>query len=47
MEQDARARVHAAKISLGGRGTPWWEQSMSQRQARWEPPAGNGARQAR
>jgi hypothetical protein len=24
-EAQARARVHAAKVSLGERGTPWWE----------------------
>jgi hypothetical protein len=24
-EQDARARVHAAKVALGERGKPWWE----------------------
>lgn len=23
-EQAARVRVHAAKVSLGERGTPWW-----------------------
>jgi hypothetical protein len=22
---EARARVHAAKVALGERGTPWWE----------------------
>jgi hypothetical protein len=24
-ERRARARVHAAKVALGERGTPWWE----------------------
>ncbi|HEX8101337.1 MAG TPA: hypothetical protein VF533_01875 [Solirubrobacteraceae bacterium] len=24
-ERDGRARVHAAKVALGERGTPWWE----------------------
>ena len=24
-EKAARARVHAAKVALGERGTPWWE----------------------
>ncbi len=24
-EAAARARVHAAKVALGERGTPWWE----------------------
>jgi hypothetical protein len=26
-ERDARRRVHAAKVALGERGTPWWEPS--------------------
>jgi hypothetical protein len=34
-EREARAGVHAAKVALGERGTPWWEQSEGQRQARW------------
>lgn len=25
----ARARVHAAKVALGERGPPWWEQPRS------------------
>lgn len=25
-ERAARARVHAAKVDLGERGPPWWEQ---------------------
>jgi hypothetical protein len=32
----ARAGVQAAKVALGERGTPWWEQSDEERRARWE-----------
>ncbi|MEV4641477.1 hypothetical protein AB0J80_29445 [Actinoplanes sp. NPDC049548] len=32
----ARARVHAAKVALGERGTPWWEQTPEERRRRWE-----------
>jgi uncharacterized protein len=32
----ARARVQAAKVALGERGTPWWDQTMDERRARWE-----------
>ncbi|MDT8911981.1 hypothetical protein [Amycolatopsis sp. PS_44_ISF1] len=35
-ERDARARVHAAKLALGERGTPWWEQSSAERRQRWQ-----------
>jgi hypothetical protein len=35
-ERDARARVHLAKVALGERGTPWWEQTASQRRQRWQ-----------
>jgi uncharacterized protein len=28
-EGEARRRVHAAKVALGERGTPWWEQPRS------------------
>ncbi|WP_053739029.1 hypothetical protein [Nocardia sp. NRRL S-836] len=35
-ERDARARVHLAKTALGERGTPWWEQTASQRRERWQ-----------
>ncbi|WP_433305546.1 hypothetical protein ACQP2F_18370 [Actinoplanes sp. CA-030573] len=31
----ARARVHAAKVALGERGTPWWEQTLAERERRW------------
>ena len=32
----ARARVQAAKVALGERGVPWWEQSLDERRERWE-----------
>jgi hypothetical protein len=32
----ARARVQAAKVALGERGTPWWEQTLEERRQRWE-----------
>ena len=35
-EKDARSRVHRAKTALGERGTPWWEQTLEERRARWE-----------
>lgn len=35
-ERTARDGVQAAKVALGERGTPWWEQSGAQRRARWE-----------
>lgn len=36
-ERRARDGVHAAKVALGERGDPpWWEQSDTERQARWE-----------
>lgn len=34
-ESAARAGVNAAKIALGERGTPWWEQSDDERLSRW------------
>jgi len=34
-ERAARAGVQAAKVALGERGTPWWEQSDDERRARW------------
>ncbi|WP_225804551.1 hypothetical protein [Streptomyces sp. NK15101] len=34
-ERAARARVHTAKVALGERGTPWWEQRETERRARW------------
>ncbi|MEU2119634.1 hypothetical protein ABZ567_29260 [Streptomyces sp. NPDC016459] len=34
-ERAARARVHRAKVALGERGEPWWEQSATDRTARW------------
>ncbi|WP_205472498.1 hypothetical protein [Nocardioides sp. SYSU D00038] len=43
-ERGARDGVQAAKVALGERGTPWWEQSEAERRQRWEaevpvPPA--------
>ncbi|MGW6467013.1 hypothetical protein [Streptomyces rubiginosohelvolus] len=35
-EKWARSQVHSAKVALGERGTPWWEQSMAERRERWE-----------
>lgn len=32
----ARRRVQLAKVGLGERGTPWWEQSAAERRERWE-----------
>jgi hypothetical protein len=34
-ERAARDRVHAAKVALGERGTPWWEQDDTERRTRW------------
>ncbi|MFJ3175964.1 hypothetical protein ACIPJK_35045 [Streptomyces roseus] len=34
-EQAARDRVQVAKVALGERGVPWWEQSAAERRARW------------
>jgi hypothetical protein len=34
-ESQARAGVQAAKVALGERGTPWWEQTNVQRRERW------------
>ena len=44
-EAAARAGVQAAKVALGERGTPWWEQTDAEREARWSaevptPPTG-------
>jgi hypothetical protein len=43
-EAVARAGVQAAKVALGERGTPWWEQERAARRRRWEaevePPPG-------
>lgn len=35
-EAGSRAGVQAAKVALGERGTPWWEQDDDERRARWE-----------
>jgi hypothetical protein len=34
-EAAARAGVQAAKVALGERGAPWWEQSEEERRERW------------
>lgn len=34
-ERAARDRVQTAKVALGERGTPWWEQPDQERRARW------------
>ena len=34
--QAARDRVQSAKVALGERGTPWWEQNDGERRTRWE-----------
>ena len=44
-ERAARDGVQAAKVALGERGTPWWEQPDDARRERWEarlaePPVG-------
>ncbi|MEV6624102.1 hypothetical protein AB0M83_39475 [Amycolatopsis sp. NPDC051106] len=31
-----RARTQVAKVALGERGEPWWEQTSAQRRERWE-----------
>lgn len=36
----ARHRVQLAKVGLGERGTPWWEQSEDERRERWESALG-------
>ena len=35
-EATSRAGVQAAKVALGERGDPWWEQSDDERRCRWE-----------
>lgn len=34
-ERAARDRVGEAKVALGERGTPWWEQTDAERRRRW------------
>ncbi|MEU7697795.1 hypothetical protein [Streptomyces sp. NPDC039028] len=34
-ERAARDRVHTAKVALGERGTPWWDESTQARRTRW------------
>lgn len=31
-----RARTQTAKVALGERGEPWWEQTSAHRRERWE-----------
>ncbi len=35
-ERRSRDGVQAAKVALGERGDPWWEQTDAERRARWE-----------
>ena len=35
-ERRSRDGVQAAKVALGERGTPWWEQTGDERRTRWE-----------
>ena len=35
-EQRSRDGVQAAKVALGERGEPWWEQADEARRSRWE-----------
>jgi hypothetical protein len=35
-ERRSRDGVQAAKVALGERGRPWWEQDDDERRARWE-----------
>lgn len=35
-ERRSRDGVQAAKVALGERGTPWWEQTEDERRTRWE-----------
>lgn len=35
-ERTSRDGVQAAKVALGERGNPWWEQTDAERRARWE-----------
>ncbi|MFF5724164.1 hypothetical protein [[Kitasatospora] papulosa] len=39
-EKRARSRVRTAKVALGERGTPWWEESLAERRRRWEDGLG-------
>lgn len=43
-EPAARAGVQAAKVALGERGTPWWEQTDDERRERWETDVPSPAR---
>jgi hypothetical protein len=37
-ERAALDGVHAAKVALGEREHPWWEQTAVERKQRWETP---------
>jgi hypothetical protein len=37
-ERPARDGVQAAKVALGERGRPWWEQTDAESRQRWETP---------
>ena len=34
-ERRSRDGVQAAKVALGERGTPWWDQTEDERRTRW------------
>ncbi|MEV8375963.1 hypothetical protein AB0P21_24710 [Kribbella sp. NPDC056861] len=34
-EKRARAQVQTAKVALGERGDPWWDQTDQERERRW------------
>ncbi|BEP14953.1 hypothetical protein acdb102_32640 [Acidothermaceae bacterium B102] len=38
-ERRARAAVQRTKEALGERGTPWWELTPQEREARWSAPS--------
>jgi hypothetical protein len=38
--RDARRLVQRAKVGLGERGTPWWEQTEQERRERWTQAIG-------
>lgn len=43
-ERAARDRVQRAKVGLGERGVPWWDQSAAERRHRWETALDPGPR---
>ena len=46
-ERTSRDGVQAAKVALGERGTPWWEQTDEERKVRWETEVQGPASNAR